>query len=278
MERTLYQVGRLIPCNDENPVENCELLVENGIIAHIGPKNSIERNSSLKIVDLSDYTVIPGLIDSHTHITFEPVPDTFTYLLNASTAEFVIKGAQNLETFLKAGVTHIRVMLSMNYLDIQMRDLVASGVIRGPQMKVMGKVITMTGGTSWKIGYEVDGPLAVREAARDVLKKGADFVKIYATGGVLDPLTTPDNTVFFADELHAAVEVAEAAGKFTASHAHGNSGIRNALKAGIHTIEHGTFLDDWCIETMLKQGTYLVPTLSELHHILKKGLEGGIPK
>jgi imidazolonepropionase-like amidohydrolase len=169
-------------------------------------------------------------------------------------------------------------MISVDYIDIQLRDLVAKNLIKGPQMKVMGKVITMTGGTSWKIGYEVDGPLAVREAARDVLKRGADFIKIYSTGGVLDPLTSPDNTVFFPEELRAAVEVAEAAGTIVASHAHGNTGIRNALKAGIHTIEHGTFLDDWCIEKMLKQGTYLIPTLSALHHILVHGLAGGIPK
>ena len=278
MNRVLYQIGKLITCTGEEPIENCDFFVEDGVISHIGPKGSIKIDEQLEIVDLSKYTVVPGLIDAHTHITFEPTPDTFNYLLNTSTAEFVIKGAANLEKFINAGVTHIRDMISVDYIDMQMRDLVARGLIKGPQMKVMGKVITMTGGTSWKIAYEVDGKLAVRQATRDVLKRGADFVKIYSTGGVLDPLTSPDNTVFFAEELHAAVEVAEAAGKFVATHAHGNKGIRNALTAGIHTIEHGTFLDDWCIETMIKQGTYLVPTLSALHHILIHGLEGGIPK
>jgi imidazolonepropionase-like amidohydrolase len=144
-------------------------------------------------------------------------------------------------------------------------------------MLVSGKVLCMTGGHGYFMGREVDGPEEVRKGAREQLKAGADVIKVMATGGVMTPGIEPGSEQLTYAELQAAIEEAQKAGKLTATHAQGTTGIKNAVRAGIDSVEHGFYLDSEAIGMMLEQETFFVPTLAALYHIIEGGLESGIP-
>ena len=150
-------------------------------------------------------------------------------------------------------------------------------MIAGPKIKAAGRVITMTGGHGYFIGREADGVDGVRKATRAEIKAGAHFIKAMATGGVLTPGVDPTQTAFQIEELEAVAQEAHKAGRRTACHAIGNAGIKNALRAGIDSIEHGFYLDDEAIELFLKNGAFLVPTLIAVEQIVKNGEARGIP-
>ena len=152
------------------------------------------------------------------------------------------------------------------------------GDIEGPEFQASGRVITMTGGHGWVIGAESDGCDEVRKNTRSELKKGVDLIKIMATGGVMTKGVKPGSPQLSLEEMTAAVEEAHKAEKKTASHAQGTEGIKNAVLAGIDSIEHGIFLDDEVIQLMVERGTYLVPTLVAPFFIVENGVEAGIPK
>jgi imidazolonepropionase-like amidohydrolase len=141
-----------------------------------------------------------------------------------------------------------------------------------------GKIVCMTGGHGWQFGREASGIDGVREAVREQLKMGVNFIKLIATGGVMTKGVDPGATQFTLEELMAGVEEARKAGRRTATHAQGTEGIKNSLWAGIDSIEHGFFLDDEAIELMLDKKTYLVPTLSAPYQIIKGGIKGGVPR
>ena len=220
---------------------------------------------------------MPGLIDAHVHLCFEPCADPFAAMVKEKDGQTALKAARFAENTLKAGVTAVRDMGGKNYVDLDLRDSISKREQIGPTMQASGRVITMTGGHGWPIGEEVDGEDAARKGAREQLKQGANLVKIMATGGMMTEGVEPGSPQLTEEEIRAAVEEAHKAGKKTATHAQGITGIKNALRAGIDSVEHGKFLDQETVEMMKQRGVSLIPTLAAPYWISKKGRESGIP-
>jgi len=189
-----------------------------------------------------------------------------------------LKAAQHAKLTLEAGVTTIRDMGGKDYIDIAIRDGIESGLLQGPRMICCGRLVCMTGGHGWQFGRETNGMDGVREAVREQLKMGVNFIKLIATGGVMTKGVDPGATQFTREELTAGVEEARKAGRRTATHAQGTEGIKNSLWAGVTSIEHGFFLDDEAIELMLERNAYLVPTLNAPYQIIRGGVKRGVPR
>lgn len=229
------------------------------------------------VIDLQGAILMPGLINAHCHVMMDAGPDPFAALSRMSLAQAVVKAIKRCEAMLRAGITTARDLGGYEWAELALRDAFASGELKGPRLMCAGKLITMTGGHGWGIGLESDGPDEVRKSARLNLKKGADCLKFMATGGVLTPGVEPGAAQLGEEEMRAGVEEAHKVGKRTASHAQGTGGIKNALRAGIDTIEHGIFLDEECTALMLKQDSVFVPTLAAPYRIVEAGEARGIP-
>jgi imidazolonepropionase-like amidohydrolase len=228
-------------------------------------------------LDASGCYVAPGLVDAHVHLGMNGAPDPSNYR-DERVARTAMRAVRALQDLLSAGVTATRDLGGRGGVAIAARDAVASGEIDGPLVRPAGRSIVMTGGHAHWIGREADGPAAVRRAAREELKAGADVLKCMATGGVLTEGTTIGAPELTESELEAFVEVAAAKDVPTAAHAHGTEGIKNAVRAGIDSVEHGTFMDAEAARMMADHGTYWVPTASALHGLVDGGTEAGIPE
>jgi imidazolonepropionase-like amidohydrolase len=247
-------------------------------IAAVSAESFAAGNSDEEVLDMAGKTVIPGLINCHTHICLDGSGDPGAAWARQTITKNVLTAARHAERTVRAGVTTVRDLGGMEYVDIALRDAINEGMLPGPRMKVSGKVICMTGGHGWGPGgREADGPAETRKAAREQLKAGADVVKIMATGGVMTFGVEPGSHQLTYEEMRAAVEEAEKTGKLTASHAQGTAGIKAVVKAGIDSVEHGFFLDDEAIDLMLERGVYFVPTLAALYYIINAGPDAGIP-
>lgn len=273
---------RLIDGNGDTPIENAYLIINGEKISSIGSldesKLELESKSNIEIINLEGKTIMPGIINSHVHILYEPVGDLDAFFSLESGATILLRGVANLRKHLYSGTTFFRDVGAPDGLDIKLRDAVNNGIIEGPQFLASGKFITMTGGHGWLTGREADGSHETRKAAREQLKAGADLLKIMATGGVTTQGVEPGSPQLSLEEMKAAVREAHKSGKKTAAHAQGVKGIKNAILAGIDSIEHGIFLDDETIELMLEKDVYLVPTLAAPFFIIKNGVKAGIPQ
>ncbi|MDY0235815.1 MAG: amidohydrolase family protein [Gudongella sp.] len=276
-KKTVYKGFTLIDGTGKAPLENAYLLVEDKKIKEVGSYSDLKTSDECVVVDLNGKIVMPGMINSHVHIVMEPIGDPNSLLMSESKYKTTLRGVANLKKHLNSGVTFFRDMGGLDFIDIELRDAVNSGLIEGPQFLASGKVVTMTGGHGWAMGRESDGPEETRKAAREQLKAGADIVKIMATGGVMTKGVEPGSPQLTMEEMKPAVDEAHKSGKKTASHAQGTVGIKNAIRAGIDSIEHGIFLDDESISMMLENGTYLVPTLAAPYFIVKYGVANGVP-
>src|SRR6056297_2956703 len=275
---TIYKGFTLIDGTGGEPIEDTYMMVEDEKIVKIGKISDLSNNSDFKSVDLSGKYIMPGLINSHVHITMEPVGNPFAIMSNESDAMTSLRGAANLKKTLSSGTTFFRDLGGPNGVDIDLRNAVSKKMIEGPEFLAAGKVVCMTGGHGWMTGREADGPVETRKAAREQLKAGADIIKVMATGGVMTEGVEPGSPQFTTEELRAAIEEAHKAGRKTATHAQGTEGIKNALRAGIDSIEHGFFLDDEAIELMVHNDVFLVPTLAAPYWIIDAGVEKGVPE
>jgi imidazolonepropionase-like amidohydrolase len=230
-----------------------------------------------EILDLGGKTVMPGMINAHTHICLDGSPDPDAAWQERSLTENVLVAADHARRTLEAGVTTVRDLGGVEGVDLGLREAIEAGVTPGPRMLVSGLLLCMTGGHGWSMGREVDGPAEVRKGAREQLKAGADVIKVMATGGVMTRGVDPGSAQLTYEEMRAAVEEAQKAGKLTATHAQGTAGIKAAVRAGIGSIEHGFFLDSEAIDMMLAGDVYFVPTLAALYYMLEGGTEAGIP-
>jgi imidazolonepropionase-like amidohydrolase len=228
-------------------------------------------------LNLGGKTVVPGFINCHVHLCLDGSPDPITAWASRSLTENVLIAGKQAKATVKAGITTVRDLGGVDGVDLGLKKAINDGVINGPRMLVSGRVLCMTGGHGHVMGREVDGPDEARKGAREQLKAGADVIKVMATGGVMTPGVEPGSPQLTFEELRAAIEEAEKAGKLTATHAQGTTGIKNAVRAGIDSVEHGFFLDAEAIDMMLERGTFFVPTLAALYHIIEGGLESGIP-
>jgi len=274
---TLLKNGRVIDGTGK-VIEKGMVFIQDDLITYVGPAKKLRSSKQDTSFDLSGKTVLPGLIDAHVHLCLDGSPDPMTSLLKDSIPQLTLKAAQHARQTLEAGVTTVRDMGGKDYVDIAIRDGIESGLLQGPRMICGGKVVCMTGGHGWQFGREANGTDEVREAVREQLKMGVNFIKLMATGGVMTKGVDPGATQFTLEELIAGVEEARKAGRRTATHAQGTEGIKNSLWAGVNSIEHGFFLDDEAVELMLEMNAYLVPTLSAPYHIIRGGVKGGVPR
>ncbi len=274
MKKVLYSNFNLIDGHGNNIKENSYMMVQGERILEIGVGPIYEFNGD--IVDCSGKFIMPGLINSHVHITYEPIGEPNSIGHSESFAKAALRGSRNLQKHLHSGTTFLRSLGTDGGVDLDLRDSINEGIIDGAELICSGKVITMTGGHGWANGIEADGCDETRKAARSQLKAGADVIKIMATGGVMTKGVEPGSAQLSMEEMKSAIEEAHKAGRKTATHAQGTEGIKNAILAGIDSIEHGIFLDEETINLMISKDTYLVPTLSAPYFIVENGIDGGI--
>jgi imidazolonepropionase-like amidohydrolase len=254
--------------------ERADLLVSDDRIAAIEPHLQVEGAA---VWPLAGRTVTPGLMNAHAHVCLDPGPDPERILRHEVAAETAIRAAGRLRQALAAGVTTIRDVGGAAGVDIALAGLVERGEIPGPRMLAAGRVITMTGGHGYWFGLEADGPDAVRHAVRSQIKAGATTIKVMATGGMMTPGQAAGAPQLTIEEMAAAVDEAHKADRIVAAHAESAVGARNAVLAGVDSIEHGHGIDEEIVALMLERGTRLVPTILSDRAIVEGGTEAGIP-
>lgn len=264
--------GTLIDGTGKDPLSDVTVVISDQKIQQVGHSAEVKYDrSAAEIIDLSGKTLVPGLIDMHVHLGAPPpglsVDEPVLSGSVPSETLAALAGAQNAKAALLGGVTTVRDLGSTFLVNIKLRDLIQAGFIPGPRIVACGSMISMTGGHGGNFALEVDSPDETRKAARQMIKAGADVVKLAASGLTLN---SPELT---AAEMRAAVEVAHDAGIKVAAHASVWRGVENALAAGVDTIEHGYTLNEAFVETMLKQGTMLVPTFATVRRIARIGAD-----
>lgn len=292
MTYLLIRNGTLIDGTGAAPLTDAAVLIKENRIHAVGKANSIRLpDSPLTEIDAKEGFILPGMIDTHVHVMLEGV-NIVRDMMTPFSMRFY-NSVTYLRNTIDAGITSVR---DAGGADAGTKQAVESGVIVGPRLQISISVLTTTGGhgDGWMLsGMEydlfmaypgfpecrVDGVEDCRRKVREVLRAGADVIKICSTGGVLSPTDHPEFTQFSPEELEVIVrEAAYRRGVKVMSHAQGAEGVKNAIRAGVHSIEHGIFLDDEAIELMLKHGTYLVPTLLAPLAVLEAGEKGGMPE
>ena len=269
-QRTLVRAGHLLDVKTGQLLNDQTIVVTGSTIQSIAPTASVPAQPSDTVLDLSSLTVLPGLIDVHTHLTMNTDFDPFREVTSTSAKE-AINGVANARTTLMAGFTTVRNVGAYNFVDVDLRDAINAGQVPGPHMQVSGPLIGITGGHCDEnllpfqyhtVGDGVaDGIPAVQHMVRQNIKYGADLIKMCATGGVLSKGDDPNAAQFTLEEMQALVADAHRLGRKVAAHAHGEQGILWATEAGVDSIEHGSYITDEGIAAMKQHGTYLVPTL-----------------
>jgi imidazolonepropionase-like amidohydrolase len=283
VKRVVIHAGRLLDVKSGRLLVQQQIVIEDGKITAVRPYDLTPSAESF--IDLTNATVLPGLIDAHTHITFNP---NFSYsALGISVPREALIGAHNAKTTLEAGFTTIRNVGAKGYADIALRDAVNAGDVPGPRMLVSGPALSITGGhcdnNLLPFDYHAtnsgvaDGVEAVQHKVREIIKYGADLIKVCATGGVLSHGDNPQASQYTLEEMKAIVADAHRLGRKVAAHAHGAEGIRWASMAGVDSIEHGSYIDDAAIAEMKKNGTYLVPTLYLMDWFFENAEKIGTP-
>jgi imidazolonepropionase-like amidohydrolase len=233
--------------------ERADVLLEGDRIREVGRAVAVPRGTPA--VDASGKTIIPGLINLHSHLTFFPGAPS------ASDHEVSFSAASNAYRAMRAGITTVRDVGGVRHADIRLRDAIAAGLVPGPRLLVSGMFICITGGHSHHYAREADGVDGVRRAVREQVKAGADLIKFMGSGGVADATEDPEQVQFTFDELQQGVDEAHRLGRKVAVHAHPTAAIRSAILAGADFIEHATFLDEPTIELLLEREVIIVPTL-----------------
>ena len=267
--RTLIRTGHLVDVHTGAEPAGQTIIVTGDRITAIAPTTSTPAQPGDRELDLTRYTVLPGLFDVHTHLTMAPNFDPY-FELTMTPAKEAILGVENAKTTLEAGFTTVRNVGANGFTDVALRDEINLGHIPGPHMQVSGPALGITGGHMDEnllpeqyhvVGEGVaDGIPAVQHMVRQNIKYGADLIKIGASGGVLSKGDDPQASQYTLEEMQAIVADAHRLGRKVAAHAHGAQAIALATQAGVDSIEHGSYIDDASIKLMKQHGTYLVPT------------------
>lgn len=265
----VIHAGHVLDVKTGRLLSDQAIVIEDGKIVSVGASAGTKLLAGVTVIELPNATILPGLIDAHTHLTMDP---KFGYEeLGISIPREALIGAKNARVTLNAGFTTVRNVGADGFTDVALRDAINAGDVPGPRMLVSGPLIGITGGhcDNNLLPYEyhavgdgvADGIAAVQHKVRENIKYGADLIKVCATGGVLSKGDDPQASQFTLEELQAIVADAHRLGRKVAAHAHGAQGILWATEAGVDSIEHGSYIDDAGIAEMKKHGTYLVPTL-----------------
>jgi imidazolonepropionase-like amidohydrolase len=279
-KRTLVRAGHVLDVKTGKLSDAQTIVVVGDAIQSIASTASVAQQAGDQVIDLGGMTVMPGMIDVHTHLTMKTDFDPF-HEVTSTNAKEAINGVVNARTTLLAGFTTVRNVGASGYTDVDLRDAINGGQVPGPHMMVSGPPLGITGGHCddnllpfeyHSVGDGVaDGIAAVQQKVRQNIKYGADVIKICATGGVLSKGDDPQASQYTLEEMQAIVADAHRLGRKVAAHAHGAQGILWASKAGVDSIEHGSYIDDAAIAEMKKDGTYLVPTLYLEDWMIEKG-------
>jgi imidazolonepropionase-like amidohydrolase len=245
-------------------LDQATVLIRGTTVLAAGPSRDISIPKGSTRVNGRGLTVLPGLIDCHVHLCLGAEADVVATIEMESSSYTLLKAARHAKLTLEAGFTTVRDVGSRDHSIFALKRAITAGVAPGPRIVGAGLAICMIGGHARFIGQEVAGPHKVRQAVEAQLAAGAGVIKVIASGGVLTPGTSPDEAQMTIEELTAAVETARQAKRKVAAHAHGSSGMKNAITAGVHSIEHATLLDDDALALMKRHGVYMVPTLSAL--------------
>lgn len=279
------RAGRLVDVAAGRVLENVTIVIRGDRIEAVGP--TVRAPSGAQVIDLSEHTVLPGLIDMHTHITSDPSGGYSDQELHRWPGYAAIVGVKNARKTLMAGFTTIRNVGAGEWSDIALRDAIRDGLVPGPRIFSAANSLGITGGHCDTNGYRPDlrvepGPAEgiangvdeVMKAVRYQIKYGADAIKICATGGVLSAGDGVGVQQFTLEEMQAIVQTAAFADRRVAAHAHGLDGIKVAVRAGVASIDHGSMLDDEAIRLMKEKGTYLVPTRMAFEFVVKGAQDG----
>ena len=251
-----------------------DVLCVDGRIAALG---EVAAPEGAETVECAGEYLIPGLIDCHVHVSSSGDPAELTPGPRLPLARRAWRTAEHARATLAGGVTTVRDLGAADRLNVALAAAIEAGELEGPRVVAAGMGVTMSGGHGHGfIAREADGPDEVRKAVREEIREGAQAIKLFASGGVLTPGVNPRSPSFTREELTAGVEEATKAFRTVAAHAQSTVGIKNAVAAGVTSIEHGVWLDEEAIAMMIEAGTYLVPTLTAPYHIAL-GAEAGIP-
>lgn len=265
----IVRAGVLYDGTMNAPRRNADIVVEDGRIREI-------RDASAK-ADREAACVTPGMVNAHVHLEMSGQPDPLNVSKLYNTVQRTLHAVENARKCLFAGVTTVRDVGASDAIAIEIREGIEQGRVPGPRMRAAGRVLCMTGGHGWPIGRAVDSPWDARKGVREQRLDGADCIKLIATGGVLTKGAVPGIAQLTIEEMAAACEEAHRHEMRVAAHAIGTQGIKNALRAGVDSIEHGHMLDDEAIALFKERGAYLVPTLTAPTCILEHAESGGQP-
>lgn len=267
----IVRAGILYDGTLEPPKRNVDVVVDDG-------GRIAEVRASGGECDREAPCVTPGLVNAHVHLEACGQADMMGSYYESTPNQRLLWAVENARKTVRAGVTTVRDLGSSNAIAQDVRNAIDAGGIPGPRMRAVGNVICMTGGHGWPIGRQVDSPWDARKAVREQIFAGADCIKLIATGGVLTKGAIPGNPQLTLDELEAAVDEAHRHGLRACAHAIGTQGIKNALAAGVDSIEHASLIDDEAIAVMRERRVFLVPTLSAPACMLNNAESGSMPK
>ncbi len=281
----VLKADRLIDVENGKLISNAVVVIEDDTIVAAGEARKVTFSKDSKIIELGDYTLLPGLMDMHVHLTSDATKHGYKRLAD-SLPRVTLTGVKHAEATLMAGFTTVRNVGAPGFADVALRDAINDGDITGPRMFVAGPSLGVTGGhcDNNLLPYEyhtvsegvADGPWAVREKVRRNIKYGATVIKFCGTGGVLSKGNKVGVQQYTFEEMQALVDEAHMRGLTVATHAHGTDGIKTAIKAGVDSVEHVSLLDDEAIKLALKHGTYFSMDIYVTEYILSEGAKAGI--
>lgn len=288
MSEKLIITGRIIDGTGKEPISDGVVVIDGNKIEQVGSKKNIQIPKDAKVIDAGGGTILPGLIDAHLHLVGMKDDKSVGLGIFEPDMSKAIRAAASLPLLLNAGFTAVR---DAGGIGLYLKRAIEEGTIKhAPRIRSANKVLSQTGGhgdvhalpldfvRAHGFGRLCDGADECRLAAREQFREGADFIKICSTGGVLSERDLPTSSQFTFEEISAIVEEARRVGSYVASHAQGTTGIKDALKAGVRTIEHGIYLDEETIDLLLKNNAYVIPTLSIVNRICTSGKENGVPE